>query len=43
MSKVIAILPGDGIGPEIVREARRVLEVLQKDGLDIAVHPSMII
>lgn len=26
MSKRILILPGDGIGPEIVREARRVLE-----------------
>ena len=36
MSKVIAILPGDGIGPEIVREARRVLEVLKQDGLAIA-------
>ena len=36
MSKVIAVLPGDGIGPEIVREARRVLEVLKQDGLDIA-------
>ncbi|MFC6673500.1 3-isopropylmalate dehydrogenase [Marinobacterium aestuariivivens] len=26
MSKKVLILPGDGIGPEIVREARRVLE-----------------
>jgi 3-isopropylmalate dehydrogenase len=27
----IAILPGDGIGPEIIDEARRVLEVLQAE------------
>ena len=26
MSKKVLILPGDGIGPEIVREARKVLE-----------------
>jgi 3-isopropylmalate dehydrogenase len=31
----IAILPGDGIGPEIVREARRVLDVVRGDGLPI--------
>jgi 3-isopropylmalate dehydrogenase len=31
----IAILPGDGIGPEIVREARKVLDVLRRDGLAI--------
>ncbi|MEO8536040.1 MAG: 3-isopropylmalate dehydrogenase [Betaproteobacteria bacterium] len=31
----IAILPGDGIGPEIVREARRVLDVLRREGLPI--------
>jgi len=35
MSLKIAVLPGDGIGPEIVREALRVLEVLNRDfGLD---------
>ena len=32
----IAILPGDGIGPEIVAEAARVLEVLRAEGLAIA-------
>ena len=32
----IAILPGDGIGPEIVGEARRVLDVLREGGLPIA-------
>jgi len=31
----IAILPGDGIGPEIVGEAVRVLDVLRRDGLPI--------
>ena len=31
----IALLPGDGIGPEIVREAARVLDVLRRDGLAI--------
>ena len=36
MTKKIAVLPGDGIGPEIVREAVKVLEALQaKHGLDI--------
>ena len=31
----IALLPGDGIGPEIVREAARVLDVLKRDGIAI--------
>ena len=31
----IAILPGDGIGPEIVGEAVRVLDLLRRDGLPI--------
>ncbi|HEX9302175.1 MAG TPA: 3-isopropylmalate dehydrogenase, partial [Casimicrobiaceae bacterium] len=31
----IAILPGDGIGPEIVREAVKVLDALRRDGLPI--------
>jgi 3-isopropylmalate dehydrogenase len=38
MTKKIAILPGDGIGPEIVAEALKVLDVLQTDGLDIALE-----
>jgi 3-isopropylmalate dehydrogenase len=29
----IAVLPGDGIGPEIITQAMRVLEVLNKEGL----------
>ena len=35
MRMKIAILPGDGIGPEIVREARKVLDALRQDGLPI--------
>ena len=31
----IAILPGDGIGPEIVRQAERVLDALADEGLSI--------
>ncbi|MBK6980843.1 MAG: 3-isopropylmalate dehydrogenase [Betaproteobacteria bacterium] len=31
----IALLPGDGIGPEILREAVRVLEALRSDGLKV--------
>ncbi|HET7097745.1 MAG TPA: 3-isopropylmalate dehydrogenase [Casimicrobiaceae bacterium] len=31
----IAILPGDGIGPEIVTEASRILDVLRREGLPI--------
>jgi 3-isopropylmalate dehydrogenase len=38
MSKKIAILPGDGIGQEIVAEAKKVLQKLQADGLDIEMH-----
>ena len=35
MSKLIAILAGDGIGPEIVGEAVKVLNRLKDNGLDI--------
>lgn len=31
----IAILPGDGIGPEIMAEAVKVLEALRRDGLSV--------
>jgi 3-isopropylmalate dehydrogenase len=31
----IAVLPGDGIGPEIVKQATRVLDALARDGLKI--------
>jgi 3-isopropylmalate dehydrogenase len=35
MSKKIAILPGDGIGVEIVAEAVKLLDVLKSKGLDV--------
>jgi isocitrate/isopropylmalate dehydrogenase len=31
----IAVLPGDGIGPEIVAQAVQVLETLRADGLKV--------
>ena len=31
----IAILPGDGIGPEIVAEAVKVLDALRREGVDV--------
>ena len=38
MSKLIAILPGDGIGIEIVAEAVKVLDLLKANGLDITLE-----
>ena len=38
----IALLAGDGIGPEIVREAARVLDALKRDGLPIETEPAPI-
>jgi 3-isopropylmalate dehydrogenase len=37
MSKKIAVLPGDGIGVEIVAEALKLLNTLKSNGLDIEV------
>lgn len=42
MTKKIAVLPGDGIGPEIVAEAVKVLEKLQTEGLDISLEYGLI-
>jgi 3-isopropylmalate dehydrogenase len=43
MTHKIAILPGDGIGPEIIAEARRVLDVLQSEyGLCIEIEQAEI-
>tara|TARA_R110001583_G_scaffold41891_1_gene133166 strand:- start:66428 stop:67498 length:1071 start_codon:yes stop_codon:yes gene_type:complete len=42
MTKKIAVLPGDGIGPEIVAEAVKVLNALKKDGLDIELEYGLI-
>ena len=43
MSQKILILPGDGIGPEIVAEAVRLLEALKGDhGLDVELEQGLI-
>jgi 3-isopropylmalate dehydrogenase len=42
MTKKIAVLPGDGIGPEIVAEAVKVLKALKDQGLDIALDYGLI-
>jgi 3-isopropylmalate dehydrogenase len=38
----IAVLPGDGIGPEIVAQAVKVLETLRADGLKIELEQAPI-
>ncbi|MDO8437215.1 MAG: 3-isopropylmalate dehydrogenase [Nitrosomonadaceae bacterium] len=38
----IAVLAGDGIGPEIVAQAVRVLEVLRSDGLKFELEPGLL-
>ncbi len=38
----IALLPGDGIGPEIVGETVRVLDVLRRDGLAIETEKALL-
>ena len=42
MTKKIAVLPGDGIGPEIVAEAVKVLEKLKGEGLDITLEEGLV-
>jgi 3-isopropylmalate dehydrogenase len=42
MTKLIAVLPGDGIGPEIVDEAVKVLNKLSEDGLDVSLEYGLI-
>jgi 3-isopropylmalate dehydrogenase len=42
MSIKIAVLAGDGIGPEIVAQAQRVLEVLREDGLSIETESGLV-
>lgn len=42
MTKQIAVLPGDGIGPEIVAEAVKVLEQLRAEGLDISLDYGLV-
>ncbi|WP_438767700.1 3-isopropylmalate dehydrogenase [Kushneria sp. TE3] len=38
MTQRILVLPGDGIGPEITRQARRVLDACRNAGLDIDIE-----
>ncbi|NBV49359.1 MAG: hypothetical protein EBR95_10080 [Verrucomicrobia bacterium] len=42
MSRKILVLPGDGIGPEITAEAVRVLEALNKDGLNLEITTGLL-
>lgn len=42
MTKKILILPGDGIGPEIVTEAVKVLDKLKAGGLDLALETGLV-
>lgn len=42
MTKKIAVLAGDGIGPEIVDEAVKVLNAFKQDGLDIELEYGLI-
>ena len=42
MTKKVLLLPGDGIGPEIMAQAVRVLDVLKKDGLKIETESALI-
>ncbi|WP_456412948.1 3-isopropylmalate dehydrogenase [Thiolapillus sp.] len=42
MTKKILILPGDGIGPEIINQAAKVLDVLAGDGLDIELDEALV-
>ncbi len=42
MTKKIAVLPGDGIGQEIVAEAVKVLETLKAEGLDIELQHGLV-
>lgn len=42
MTKKILVLPGDGIGPEIVAEAVKVLNKLRADGLDVTLEEGLV-
>lgn len=42
MSKKVLVLPGDGIGPEIVAAALKVIEVLNRDGLGIILDQGLV-
>jgi 3-isopropylmalate dehydrogenase len=38
----IALLAGDGIGPEILAEAKKILEILRKDGLAVETEEALV-
>ncbi len=42
MTKKIAILPGDGIGQEIITEAVKVIEALRTHGLDVEMEQGLV-
>ena len=42
MTKKIAILPGDGIGQEIIAEAVKVIEALKSHGLDVEMEQGLV-
>jgi len=42
MTKKIAVLPGDGIGQEIVAEAVKLINKLQADGLDVEMNEGLV-
>lgn len=42
MTKKILVLPGDGIGQEIVAEAVKVINALQADGLDVKMEQGLV-
>ncbi|WP_043532440.1 3-isopropylmalate dehydrogenase [Litchfieldella xinjiangensis] len=42
MSRNILVLPGDGIGPEITREAVKILDACRQDGLDVTVEEALV-
>lgn len=42
MTKKIAVLPGDGIGQEIVAEAVKVIKALQANGLDVEMEEGLV-
>ena len=38
----VCVLPGDGIGPEIVGQAVRVLEALRQDGINLEMEKALL-
>ncbi len=42
MTKKVLVLPGDGIGPEIVAEAVKVIEALNKEGLGLELEYGLV-